>query len=525
MVDRPRQTVQVGVARFDARGVCVFANDCIGKLLGATRDQILGDAWRQLSSEIASRIPERWDRLRAGESVAAVETYERADGRRVSVQIESTPELDRDGRLASILLTCVDLTESEGHTQEEERERDRVATHLEELESIYARSPVGLALIDRDLRYVRVNQAIADMNGLPVAEIVGKRYRDLAPETADLAEPFLKRVAERGQSIRNLEVKARPPGDPAHEHVYLMSLDPMRDGDGETIGLISAVQDVTELRRAEEKAARRLMELEVVYANAPVGLCHVDARDLRVLHLNQRFARLAGTPVQEQIGRRIPDLLSGSIGRQLIPPLRQVADSGMSSPGIQVVGRPPGPMEREYTWIANLHPARRGGAVREVIIVLQDVTSLADRQRELEAVRDRLAEAQRVARVGSWEWNLLDDRVWWSSELYEIFGEPRSYVPSYVGFFEHVHPQDRPKVRAQVDRTVRDGQADHLTYRIIRGDGAERVVFTVARLERTHDGQPARLLGTCQDITRHGPPGRASVRRRRRRAPGPDLSG
>jgi PAS domain S-box-containing protein len=529
MGGRPRRTVSVGVARFDARGRCSFANEGLEKVLGVTREQFLGDGWQHLSPDVASRIPERWDELRAGRSVVGVESYERSDGRRVSVQIESLPELDADGRVVSVVLTLVDLGEHEPVEREASRERERTAARLEQLECIYANAPVGLALIDRDLRYVRVNQAIADMNGLSIDQVVGKRYRDLAPETADLAEPFLSRVARRGQSVRNVEVRTRPPADPEHEHIYLMSLHPMRDAAGGTVGLISAVQDVTELRRAEERAARRLVELELVYANAPVGLCHVDAVDLHVRHLNARFGRLAGRPLDQQIGERLPDLLTGAIGRQLIPSLREVARSGMSALGVQVRGRPPGPVEREYTWIANLHPARRGGEVTEVIIVLQDVSALADRQRELEAVRDRLIEAQRVARVGSWEWDMLADEVWWSAALYEIFGEPRSYVPSYVGFVEHVHPVDRHHVRQQLDLTVRDGQPYHLTYRIIRGDGAERVLFTVARLERTPDGQPARLVGTCQDITRFGPPGRTSLRRLRRRpvparAPGPDAS-
>lgn len=296
-----------------------------------------------------------------------------------------------------------------------------LAAQLAALECAYAHSPVGLAVIDLELRYVRVNQAIAEMNGLAVDDVVGKRYRDLAPETADLAESFFRLVARRGQSIRNLEVKARPRGDPEREHIYLVSLDPMRDAAGETIGLISAVQDVTDLRQAEERASRRLLEL---------------------------------------------------------------------------------------------------------------VTSLAERQRELEALRDRLTEAQRVASVGSWEWNVLEDEVWWSPELFEIFGEPHAYVPSYDGFFEHVHPSDRSRVREQIESTVRDGASYHLTYRILAGDGSERVLFTVARLERTPDGQPARLIGTCQNITRFGPPGRKPTRRGRggraegaRPVPGPFADG
>ena len=140
-----------------------------------------------------------------------------------------------------------------------------------------------------------------------------------------------------------------------------------------------------------------------------------------------------------------------------------------------------------------------------IITVLQDVTELVKRQREVETVRDRLAEAQSVARLGSWEWNLLVDEVWWSRELYQIFGEEPTYEPSYLGFFEHVHPQDRQKVRAQIDRTLEDDRPYRVTFRIFRPDGSERVLFTAARLVRTEAGVPERLVGTVQDVTEFGP--------------------
>ena len=160
----------------------------------------------------------------------------------------------------------------------------------------------------------------------------------------------------------------------------------------------------------------------------------------------------------------------------------------------------------EHTWIVHTHPARsEGGRVTGIITVLQDVTPLAERQREAEAVRDRLAEAQQVARLGSWEWDLLEDVVWWSRELYEIFGERLTYAPSYTGFFERVLADDRDKVREQIERTLEDEQLCWVTFRILRPDGTQRVLFTAARLERAPNGQPARLIGTCQDVTKFSP--------------------
>ena len=133
--------------------------------------------------------------------------------------------------------------------------------------------------------------------------------------------------------------------------------------------------------------------------------------------------------------------------------------------------------------------------------MLQDVTVLAERQQQLEAVRDRLAAAQQMAGIGSWEWNIIEDTIWWSREISEIFGEGPGLQPSFNDVVERVHPDDRQKFRDQVDRTLEDDRPYRETIRILRADGTERVVFSAARLERTPDGHPARMTGTAQDVT------------------------
>jgi len=631
-----------GVARLDPQGRCIYVNERFAKILGVTTEEILGTGWQRMSPAFASRIFANCDKLRSGVDLASLETYARADGRRVAVVVESIPELDERGRLESVLVTGLDVTTHQTLLAESAHHRERAAARLEEiaevyentpvalcgvdldfryvrtnrlyaeivgyepddligrsmwdvvppsareeavgmarqcmetgrpvlgkelkrilpgqtepskiwlvnvhpvrwdgrvtgsmavlqditdarraeqtaqarlaeLEALYANSPVGLTLVDRDLRYVRVNQAIADLNGLSVEEVIGKTYRDLAPETADLAEPFLREVAARGLSVRNLEVKSRPPADPENEHVFLLSADPMRDADGEVTGLVSAVHDVTELRRAERIAAERLAELELVYANAPVGLCYVDT-ELRVKHLNTRFAVLGDRPVAELVGAHLAELLPAELAGQLLPQLCQVIRTGMDSIGSQLHGRPASPAARDFTWIVNAHPQRKDGAVTGVIIVLEDVSTLVDRQHELEAVRDRLDEAQRVSKVGSWEWDIVEDTVWWSPALYEIFGEPHSFVPTWSEFFERVHRKDRRRVRDQIEQTLGGDELYHLRLRIHRSDGAERTLSTAARLERSPDGRPARLVGTCQDITDFAPAAKPRARGRR----------
>jgi PAS domain S-box-containing protein len=101
--------------------------------------------------------------------------------------------------------------------------------------------------------------------------------------------------------------------------------------------------------------------------------------------------------------------------------------------------------------------------------------------------------------MGSWEWNILDDRAWWSDELYHLFGkERRDFVPSLNAWFDLVHPDDRARVRDQLDHVLEREERYAAHYRVVRDDGEVVPVLTAMRLERTVDGRPAKLTGTAQ---------------------------
>jgi PAS domain S-box-containing protein len=460
-------------------------------MIGRTLAEVVPESIRAEVIAGARRV------LATGEPELGLE-FERVENDEAQVLLVSAHPLRRKGEITGLGVVLQDVTSIR---RAEEKARQR----LQELETVYLTAPVGLSFIDPELRYVRVNQTIAEINGVSVDEIVGKTYRDLSPETADAAEPLLRGIIDRGQSVRNLEVRARPPTDPDVEHVYLLSMEPARDPEGRIRGYSTAVQDVTELRVAEEAAARRLQALEILYAHAPVGLGHLDP-ELRIVILNARFAQLSDVPRADQIGRPAEEVLPGAIARQIVPQLAYVVRSGGSLANIEIHGHLPHGGSREFAWMANLHPLTSGtGEVTGIVTVLQDVTVMADRQRETERVRDRLAEAQHVARMGSWEWDLIGDQVWWSSELYMIFGESPAYEPTYEGFFEHVHPEDRQKVREQLERTLAADDPYRVAFRIVRRDGSERWLFTAAQLERGDGGLPSRLIGTCQDVSEHVP--------------------
>jgi len=145
---------------------------------------------------------------------------------------------------------------------------------------------------------------------------------------------------------------------------------------------------------------------------------------------------------------------------------------------------------------------RRRRAVEAEIRWLNDVLErrVSDRTQELIRVYDRLSEAQQVAHIGSWEWSVPDDTLWWSDELYRIYGIDRGAMPTYEVFLRYVHPDDRDRIDAAVRRAMLDGQPFAFDHRILRPDGVVRVLHAEGRVV-LENGRPVRMMGIGHDIT------------------------
>ncbi len=131
-----------------------------------------------------------------------------------------------------------------------------------------------------------------------------------------------------------------------------------------------------------------------------------------------------------------------------------------------------------------------------------DYTDLKGLIATLERREQQLATAQAIARIGSWEWDVVGNRTTWSDELYRIYGvDPASFGGDYEAFLEFIHPDDREDVRAAVAATYDGADEFEWSARVIRGDGEERWCRGLGRVERGSDGRPVRMNGTDQDIT------------------------
>ncbi|MGN6665303.1 MAG: PAS domain-containing protein [Solirubrobacterales bacterium] len=222
--------------------------------------------------------------------------------------------------------------------------------------------------------------------------------------------------------------------------------------------------------------------------------------DLRNRMANDAYLEFFGRTPEEVRGMHIRKVLGPTLYEQSLPHIervlageRQLFDREITIPSGEV----------RYTQVSYV-PNVVEGEVRGFFALTTDISERRRIEEDVAKRSAQLAEAERLARLGSWEWNLVTNRMTCSDGLFDIYGirpedfEGASYDP---GRSEYVHPGDRAFVEAEMRKAVENGTQVDFEYRIIRPDGRVRRLHSRAELIADADGKPLRLTGTAQDVT------------------------
>jgi PAS domain S-box-containing protein len=127
---------------------------------------------------------------------------------------------------------------------------------------------------------------------------------------------------------------------------------------------------------------------------------------------------------------------------------------------------------------------------------------VTQRTHELYKEKLQLAEAQHLAHIGNWEWDISENSFSWSDELFRIYGyDPQTFEPTFKIFIESIYPEDRPIVESILEDAYHKGKTFDYYHRILRPDGAVRVIHARGEAIAYRDRNQVRLLGTAQDVT------------------------
>ena len=158
-----------------------------------------------------------------------------------------------------------------------------IRRQLAEIEQVYQYSPVGLVLMDMDYRFVRINERMAEINGLPVEAHIGRTLREVVPDIADLIIELYRPVYERGEPVLNVELQRPVPDRPDMQRQWLANFFPFRSKSGEVIGLIGAVVDITERRHQEAELRESEERFRTIFETVSdaIFMLDIDDREIR----------------------------------------------------------------------------------------------------------------------------------------------------------------------------------------------------------------------------------------------------
>src|SRR6266568_1294728 len=272
------------MVRLEAPSQAVFVSPQMESLVGFSREEFEESPnfweWR-MAPEDLPRFLAAFDELRETHGQMSVEYRVTArDGREVWVRDIGVVDRDDDGEFyVHGYLTDV--------TREKELERELVAERAQ-AETFFRDSPTGMGITDSDGRYLRVNDALARMNGATAAQHLGRTLAELAPEIAAEVAPLFERVHVTGESLVQQEVRIERRGE---RYSYLLSYFPIEmEGD---IRYGRIVVDITKQRHAEEQYRRLIEQLPLVsYVNTLVP-------ELRATYVSPQVEELYGYPADQ----------------------------------------------------------------------------------------------------------------------------------------------------------------------------------------------------------------------------------
>jgi PAS domain S-box-containing protein len=122
-------------------------------------------------------------------------------------------------------------------------------------------------------------------------------------------------------------------------------------------------------------------------------------------------------------------------------------------------------------------------------------------ENELIASEKSLAEAQRIAHIGNWEWNIVSNKLHGSTEMYQVFGRPPQSLTAYEDFLNSIHPDDREYAKKSLNEAINGGKPYNIHHRIVLPDGEMRYVEEQGEVRFDESRRPVVMLGTAQDIT------------------------
>ena len=294
------------ICLLDAAATMTYASPAAERILGYPAAELVGrNALNLVVPEDRPLARQRLGELLAtpGHTLTVQVRVKRRDGGVVWTEHSGTNLLHEES-VRGVVVNFRDITSQKRFEQMLRENEERVHRELAELEHIYQTAPVGLCLIGQDLKYLRINERLAAMNGLPARAHLGRSVWEVLPETARFFVPLLRRILETGRPVLDWQFRTEKPaaGGPRD---LLASYYLVRAASGKIVGVAGVVQEITELKLVERALRESEQRFRALIENSADGFVLLDAHG-KILYSGPP---ILGHQSQELRSRSVLDLL------------------------------------------------------------------------------------------------------------------------------------------------------------------------------------------------------------------------
>jgi len=327
--------------------------------------------------------------------------------------------------------------------------------------------------------------------------MIGRPVTSLCPEgSSEKMLQALETARKGGSDHRDLRI--RRDGDTAF--CAAVTLVALRDDRGNLRGYSAVIRDITAARLAEEALRESEKKYRLLVTNMPDVSWVTDSSGVTT-YIGENFESITGYTA-EQLYANPHEIWFGAVHADDLPLVKQAFDLLFSDGSLFDIEYRYRHRDGRWIWIHDRACTTYDvDGVRYAFGLFGDVTARRQEQDELKRYQRLLADAEKVAHIGSWSRDLSSNEVTWSEETYRILGATASQFDGTLeGAIRWIHPDDQETAR-QMSRDVERGETIEMMLRFIRADGAQRNVRTRAELVRNQLGQPMRVVGTLKDVT------------------------
>ncbi len=442
----------------------VYANAAFQKMTGYSLDELIGRTPRMLQGPDTDR--RELDRIHAAitawRPVRVELTNYRKDGTPFQVEIDIAP-MNRAG-------------DSHTHLVSIQRDVTDWRRAQEEHASFFKMARDPFVIGGRDGRFRRVNAAFERTLGWTEEELVSKPFFEFVhPDDMDVTLAAFKRPSSDFAAQR-FENRYRC----KNGEYRTLSWTGENSADG--TAFFAVARDVTAERQSENRV-RLLLEstTDCVFA--------LDRQE-RFVYLNQRaIDRISGG--RDLLGMKIEEAFPEGVGTLFQESFRKA-----------MATQRPASMEEYYAPLEGWFEVHCAPSPELLTVYFRDVTRQREASELLRRSERRLVEAQRIARIANWRYDIRTGLADWSPAMYELLETPPDeFPPSFDSFLRFVHPEDRERMTEVRRRMLAGQEAMDLQVRVILGGGAERYYDVRGKLDLDANGEPAEVFGTIQDVT------------------------